>query len=32
VPAPVISTTRIIKRFRISAGVWSHVSDTLLPP
>lgn len=32
VAAPSISTTRIIKRFQITLGVWSHVSDTLLPP
>lgn len=32
VAAPTVSTTRIIKRFQISANVWSHVSDTLLPP
>lgn len=32
VAAPSISTTRIIKRFQISANVWSFVSDTLLPP
>lgn len=32
VSAPTITTTRIIKRFVISGGVWSHVSDTLLPP
>lgn len=32
VPAQNITVTRIIKRFIISAGVWAHVSDTLLPP
>ncbi len=32
VPAQNITVTRIIKRFVISAGVWAHISDTLLPP
>lgn len=32
VAAPTVSTTRIIKRFQLSAGVWVFVSDTLLPP
>jgi len=27
-----ISTTRIIKEFRIVANVWTHISDTVLPP
>ena len=30
--APSVSTTRIIKIFYIEAGVWRHLSDTLLPP
>ena len=34
-PAPVITTTRVIKEFRVEASgggkVWSHVSDTVLP-
>jgi hypothetical protein len=32
VAAPTVTTTRIIKRFQLSAGVWVFVSDTLLPP
>ncbi len=32
VPAPSVSTTRIIKVFQIIAGAWNHVSDTVLPP
>jgi hypothetical protein len=32
VPAPSVSTTRIIKIFQIIAGAWNHVSDTVLPP
>jgi len=32
VSAPSISLTRVIKRFQISGGAWSHISDTLLPP
>jgi len=32
VPAPPISTTRIIKEFQIVLGVWTHMSDTVLPP
>lgn len=27
-----ISTTRIIKEFQLTAGAWSFVSDTILPP
>jgi hypothetical protein len=27
-----ISTTRIIKEFQLTAGIWSFVSDTILPP
>lgn len=27
-----ISTTRIIKEFQIVASVWTHISDTVLPP
>ena len=32
VPAPSVSTTRIIKVFQVIAGAWNHVSDTVLPP
>jgi hypothetical protein len=32
VSSPSISTTRIIKEFQILAGVWTHLSDTVLPP
>jgi len=32
IPAPSVSTTRIIKVFQIVAGVWSWQSDTVLPP
>jgi hypothetical protein len=32
VPAPSVSTTRIIKIFQVIAGAWNHVSDTVLPP
>jgi hypothetical protein len=32
VPAPSVSTTRIIKEFQILAGAWTHVSETVLPP
>lgn len=32
VSAPSVSTTRIIKEFQILAGVWTHLSDTVLPP
>jgi hypothetical protein len=32
VPAPSVSTTRIIKLFQVIAGAWNHVSDTVLPP
>ena len=31
IPASPITTTRIIKIFRIVTGVWQHQSDTLLP-
>ena len=32
VSSPSVSTTRIIKEFQILAGVWTHLSDTVLPP
>jgi hypothetical protein len=32
IPAPAVSTTRIIKEFTILSGAWTHVSDTILPP
>lgn len=32
VSAPSVSTTRIIKEFQIIVGVWTHISDTVLPP
>ena len=32
IPAPSVSTTRIIKEFQIVAGVWAWQSDTVLPP
>lgn len=32
VPAQAISTTRIIKTFNITVGVWTWVADTVLPP
>lgn len=32
VPAPSVTTTRIIKEFQILAGAWTHVSETVLPP
>jgi hypothetical protein len=32
IPAPSVSTTRIIKVFQIVAGVWTWQSDTVLPP
>jgi hypothetical protein len=32
IPAPSVSTTRIIKEFQIVAGVWTWQSDTVLPP
>jgi hypothetical protein len=32
IAAASISTSRIIKLFTLSAGVWGHTSDTLLPP
>lgn len=31
VPAASMSTTRIIKEFKILAGAWTHVSDAALP-
>ncbi len=31
IPAQAVSTTRIIKQFRIVAGVWVWESDTILP-
>ena len=31
VPAPVITTTRVIKTFQLSAGAWSFVSEVVLP-
>lgn len=31
VPAQVVTTTRIIKTFNITVGVWTWVSDTVLP-
>lgn len=31
IPAQSISTTRVIKTFQISAGVWTHDSDESLP-
>ncbi len=31
VDAPSVTTTRIIKVFQLLAGVWTHVSDTVLP-
>lgn len=32
VPGQAVTTTRIIKTFNITVGVWTWVSDTLLPP
>lgn len=32
IPAPSVSTTRIIKVFQIVSGVWTWQSDTVLPP
>ncbi len=32
VPAQSVSTTRIVKEFMIVVGVWSWISDTVLPP
>jgi len=32
IPAQSVSTTRIIKTFTIIVGVWTFVSDTVLPP
>lgn len=32
IPAQSVSTTRIIKTFTIQTGVWTFVSDTVLPP
>lgn len=32
VPAQAVSTTRIIKTFNITVGVWTWVSDVVLPP
>jgi hypothetical protein len=32
VPAQSISTNRIVKEFMIVVGVWSWISDTVLPP
>jgi hypothetical protein len=31
VPAPVVTTTRVIKTFQLSAGAWSFVSEVVLP-
>jgi hypothetical protein len=31
-PAPAITTTRIIKTFSLAAGIWTWQSDTILPP
>ena len=32
IPAQAVSTTRIIKQFRIISGIWVWESDTILPP
>jgi len=31
IPAPTITTTRVIKTFQLAAGAWSFVSEVTLP-
>jgi hypothetical protein len=32
VPGAAVSTTRIVKEFQLILGVWTFISDTILPP
>lgn len=32
VPGASVSTTRLVKEFQLIAGIWTFISDTILPP